>query len=251
MYTRDQCGVRSRFRVAVRRYFTVKAVFLTAILLRGFFLLYGEWQDSNFEVKFTDIDYHVFSDAAKHVSNGESPFQRPTYRYTPLLAFLLVLNHQLFSSFGKVIFVLCDLLVGLLILRILALRGVGNVKVVFSLSFWLLNPLTAAVSSRGNAESILSLLVLLSLYFIMCKRISLSAICFGLAVHMKIFPIIYSLSLYLFIDGNYYITNPDLGSDPLLGVQSAFRRFFSPSRLRFAYVSALTFISITALLYSV
>ena len=229
------------------RYFTLRVIFLTSLVLRASLLIYGEWQDSNFAVKFTDIDYHVFTDAAKHVVDGESPFLRQTYRYTPLLAILLTPNHYLLLSFGKIIFVLSDICAGVLILQILSMRGVTKSKKAFSLSLWLLNPLTAAVSSRGNAESILALLVLATIYFIMCRRITISAVFFGLAVHMKIFPVIYSLPLYLFIDENY-VTNPDLSVSPL-EVKSVFERFFSPQRLKFVYISFLTFISVTGFFY--
>lgn len=228
------------------RFVTLKAVFLTSILVRIVLLVYGEWQDSNFAVKFTDVDYHVFSDAARHVVDGRSPFLRPTYRYTPLLAILLALNHLLFYSFGKVVFVCCDLCVAFLIHQILALRGVGRSKRTFSVSLWLLNPLTATVSSRGNAESILAVLVLLTLYLVMCKRLYLSGFFFGLAVHMKIFPVVYSLPLFLFIDDNY-VTNADLGVSPL--ESRALQRFFSPQRARFSLASVATFTAITVSLY--
>lgn len=36
------------------------------------------------QVKFTDVDYRVYSDAAKLVADGYSPFDRPTYRFLNL-----------------------------------------------------------------------------------------------------------------------------------------------------------------------
>ena len=91
-------------------------------------------QDNLFALKFTDVDYRVLTDAARFVLDGESPFARPTYRYSPLLA----PNHQVFSSFGKVVFVLCDLLVGLLIHLMLSARGLRRTKITFPVALWLL-----------------------------------------------------------------------------------------------------------------
>ncbi|UKZ65456.1 uncharacterized protein TrAtP1_006652 [Trichoderma atroviride] len=95
-------------------------LFSLAALLRLILLFYGIWQDAHSAVKYTDIDYLVFTDAARYVSQGLSPYHRETYRYTPLLAWMLVptATPQLFS-FGKVVFALADLLAGWLIIRVL------------------------------------------------------------------------------------------------------------------------------------
>ena len=113
-------------------------LYLSAFLLRAILLLYGLWQDANSPLKYTDIDYLVFTDAARFVSRGESPYARETYRYTPILAWLLlpttwtassqqwgplaikVINAAWFS-FGKVLFAAADLVAGWLIERVLVM----------------------------------------------------------------------------------------------------------------------------------
>lgn len=46
-------------------------IFLSAIL-HVVLIAYGEYQDRNFTVKYTDIDYRVFSDAVNHLWTGGS-----------------------------------------------------------------------------------------------------------------------------------------------------------------------------------
>ncbi|XP_052233549.1 GPI mannosyltransferase 1-like isoform X2 [Dreissena polymorpha] len=170
-----------------------------ALALRLLLLVYGEWQDRTMAVKFTDIDYHVFSDAAKFVDQGMSPYQRATYRYTPLLAWMLQPNIYISSSFGKIVFILLDVFTGYLIYTVLKMRGVNDKTANICAAIWLLNPLPMTVSSRGNAESVMSCLVLLCLYFIYKGQVMWTAIVYAIAVHFKIYPVIYALPIYLWL----------------------------------------------------
>lgn len=85
-------------------------VITLAIVLRVALIVYGTWQDSQFAVKYTDIDYEVYTDAARFMIQGGSPYHRSTYRYTPLLAAVLTPNIFLHPSFGKIFFCVADIL---------------------------------------------------------------------------------------------------------------------------------------------
>eukprot|EP00118_Oscarella_pearsei_P017406 m.172084 g.172084 ORF g.172084 m.172084 type:complete len:207 (+) comp39078_c0_seq15:389-1009(+) len=104
------------------------------------------------------------------------------------------------ASFGKILFTSCDFAVGIIIDRSLASSGIHNKIRKRCVCFWLFNPLTLTVSTRGNAESILGLLVLLSIYWLQQKRTILAGLVYGTAIHFKLYPVIYFPSFWLCLD---------------------------------------------------
>ncbi|KAH7099703.1 PIG-M-domain-containing protein [Auriculariales sp. MPI-PUGE-AT-0066] len=195
-------------------------LFTAAFILRIALVAYSEYHDSlpTTKVKYTDVDYRVFSDAAKFLWNPRrdllggarednvakgplgslvglgDPYERPTYRYTPLLALLLIPNEIMNPAFGKVLFVIADMVAALLLRRIAKLTNISNsnANAYIALS-WLFNPLVFSISTRGSSESILGVLVLAVLHSALSHKSSdgKTAFLLALAVHFKIYPFIY------------------------------------------------------------
>lgn len=108
------------------QWLSTRRALLLAVVLRAAFYAWGAYQDANVEPRYTDIDYFVFTDAARFVYNGGSPYERETYRYTPLLAWMLLPTANWFFAFGKVLFCAGDLLAGYLLIKTLQLRAAGT-----------------------------------------------------------------------------------------------------------------------------
>ncbi|KAI3702082.1 hypothetical protein L6452_27734 [Arctium lappa] len=152
------------------------------------------------EVRYTDVDYLVFSDAASLVVAGKSPYKRSTYRYSPLIAFLLAPNSFIHPSWGKFLFSASDLLVGYFIRTILKLRGVPENLCIYSVIVWLFNPFTFTIGTRGNCEPIVCAIILWIIICLMRGNLCQGAIWYGLVVHMRIYPIIYALPIVIILD---------------------------------------------------
>ena len=214
---------------------------IVSFLLRFMFILYGEHHDRNHLVKYTDIDYRVVTDAARHLNEGGSPYARSTYRYTPILAFLLIPNVTLTPLFGKFLFAAFDVVTGQLIYAFVkdslrfALGGGGEVSARVAAMAWLYNPLVIGVSTRGSAEAVVCALVLVTLHLFRARVFVLAGLFFGLAIHFKIYPVIYSFSFYLAL------------SD-LSGWRSLFQ--INWARVRFAIGTAVSLGALTVFFYS-
>ncbi|KIO20547.1 glycosyltransferase family 50 protein [Tulasnella calospora MUT 4182] len=257
------------------------------IVLRLGLIIYGEYHDRHSALKYTDIDYRVFSDATRlvwspKVSTGEivasgwlsrrlnlglgDPYERDTYRYTPLLALLLIPNEVVHPLWGKLLFSICDIVVGHLLYKIFcqfpplqypqhaddktdeaaasAKRSqfqaqVESSAVLWVSAIWLLNPMVANISTRGSAESVLGLLVVSSLALLLSGREEFAAVMYGLAVHFKIYPIVYAISVLKWLR----IRDPRGG---LWGTG-----WMSWRQIRFGIISAGTFLALGLAMHAV
>ncbi|KAG9237437.1 putative mannosyltransferase [Amylocarpus encephaloides] len=239
-------------------------VFSASILLRLALLFYGLHQDAHSPLKYTDIDYHVFTSASLSISRGLSPYERETYRYTPLLAWLLLPTTwaptYLWFSFGKLLFAAGDVLAGLLLVLLLRNGGNGQTMAMEGAlkyaSIWLLNPMVATISTRGSSEGLLGVMVIALLWAVVRRKITLAGVLLGLSVHFKIYPFIYAPAIMWFLDDSQIAP----ASNPQDGLQkhgnqnegslvTKMLNFFNRARIRITVVSLGTFMGLNALMY--
>jgi len=131
-------------------------------------------------------------------------------------------------------------------------------------AFWLLNPLTINMSTRGSFEvmpptkllvsqltptltsklavpqALTCTLILAVIYTCIQQRYDASAVLFGLVVHLRIYPIVFALPLVLCI--SYQDANAK-------GVAHRFIDIFSFKCIRYAFVSGVLFLAIGFLYY--
>merc|ERR1711977_731504 len=183
-------------------------------------------------LKYTDIDYYVFTDAARFTAHGHSPYDRETYRYTPLLAWMLLPTSwsSTWSSFGKVLFAVGDIIAGWLI--VLVLRSSNKMSMERALKFasiWLLNPMVATISTRGSSEGLL----------------------LGLGVHFKIYPFIYAPSIIWWMDDEHIGRSKKSKTGQESDLTSLAKEFCNGPRITLTIASLLTFMSLNVLMYSI
>lgn len=179
-------------------------LFTIAFVIRVGIILYTSHIDSKLVFKYTDIDYAVYSDAARIVLEGGSPYARSTYRYSPLLAYFMLPNSW-YPEFGKMLFALLDVIAGVIIAITLLEWGVFSTRknpathAIGWSCLWLLNPLVINMSTRGSADVIAIVLIFLTLLLLLKKQTVAAALVYGFTVHFRIYPIVYAPALFLYV----------------------------------------------------
>ena len=233
-----------------------------SLIIRYLIIIITEYLYYNYGVLYTDIDYHVFSDGAKHVAKLESPYERETYRYTPLLAILMIPNVKIWYPIGKFVLSTIDVGVGYLIEKLLKkqqkqkdetfndiIKGENDEAFYnYASLFYLYNPLTVVICTRGSADCIITFLVLLSLIYLEKRKYYLSAIIYGFAVHFKIYPIIYAPSIFLYLLYKEYVRNNKKELAPIPFCQRFCFKVISTIKMVFKY--SLTKVALSFVLIS-
>jgi phosphatidylinositol glycan class M len=204
-------------------------------------------------MKYTDIDYYVFTDAARFIARGQSPYARDTYRYTPLLAWLIyptVWPGQFWFSFGKVLFAVGDVAAGWMMYRMLKeYRKMGDERALKFASIWLLNPMVATISTRGSSEGLLGVFVTALLWAVLAKRIAVAGFLLGFAVHFKIYPFIYAASIVWWLDDEQIGRRMDTKTSPSSSPIDRILAFINTQRVALAIYSLTTFAILNIVMY--
>ena len=123
-------------------------------------------------------------------------------------------------------------------------------------TIWLLNPMVATISTRGSSEGLLGVMVVALLWAVLSRRITIAGLLLGLAVHFKIYPFIYGISIIWYLEptSDRAIEH---GTDLLAkdSMQpSTFGRlkaFITPNRLTLLLSSFATFSALNLLMYAI
>ena len=113
-----------------------------------------------------------------------------------------------------------------------------------------------AVSSRGNAESVMAYLVLQTISLLQRRQIALAAFLYALAVHVKIYPATYAPAVYLFLECEQGVLSQKMPPDEFgrrtgSGVVLDFLWSLRPTwnRVKFGAVAGITIVLLTAVFY--
>ena len=116
----------------------------------------------------------------------------------------------------------------------------------------LLNPIVIGISTRGSSESVLTLLVLLTLFCALRDRWDSAAVFLGLCTHWKIYPAIYGVSCVGVIGmAHHHGGKKTRARGAFSEIAQYIDVFLNAKTVRFVLISAGTFFGFGTLMYSV
>lgn len=184
--------------------FNFYTLMICGIVMRFGFIFLNE----TFNIK-TDVDYHVYTEGAQEMLKPRgNPYNRFTYRYTPLLAYMMIPNLTI-PFFGKILFNVLDLFaIVYMDMFLKRFKTIDTLTRYKALAFWALNPLMVFINGRGSCESVSLLFLTGMLYHLELSRervaeftnVLIAAVYYGLLVHFRLYPVIYGLTIYLWIN---------------------------------------------------
>lgn len=99
----------------------------------------------------------------------------------------------------QVLFAAADIVVAWQLWRLGQLQGASGPRCLWSMLLWLYNPFTATISTRGSCDSLVTVMLLATLLMLLQGQTVLPALLYGLAVHFRIFPIVYAPGIVLYL----------------------------------------------------
>lgn len=190
----------------------VKIMVIATVMRFGYMVL-NETLDIN-----TDIDYYIYTEAAEKLLDpySRNPFDRITYRYTPLLAFTMLPN-LIWMPFGKVLFNLFDIFALVYMKKYLnTITWINQKQRDFCLKFWAYNIYMIYINGRGSCESISLFLLMGMLFYLRDYNLRNSqsslikaALFYGMLVHFRLYPILYGVSVVLYLNKGKIIPTLD------------------------------------------
>jgi GPI mannosyltransferase 1 subunit M len=115
----------------------------------------------------------------------------------------------------------------------------------------LLNPIVIGISTRGSSESVLSLFVLLTLFCALRGWWDTAALLLGVSAHWKIYPVIYGVSCVgIIATENQRGGRKSRAAGVFPRITQCIDAFVTTKTVRFAVMSAGTFLALGACMYS-
>ncbi|XKL61476.1 hypothetical protein PGB90_008533 [Kerria lacca] len=167
------------------------------LFIRIVLSIYSLVHDVYFKVPYTDIDYKIFTYAAKEVLSQRSPYEQQTFRYSPIIAYILTPNVLVHPLVGKILCSIFDVYLAYCIYKIVLLIYLNQKKALQCAQLWIYNPLPIIICTRGNIDSFSSVFVLLTILYHLRQNYIASGALLGLCIHLRLYPVVFLLSLFI------------------------------------------------------